>query len=67
MTTKVISIPVRSVTHRSARTRSTVAIRDVVLGAAFLQAFPVAVNLTAVLSEDGVPDRTVPLVERQGP
>ena len=45
----------------------TIRARDVVLAAGFLVAFPLAVNLTGALSADGVPDRTVPFVERGTP
>jgi hypothetical protein len=45
----------------------TIRARDVVLAVAFLVAFPLAVNLTGALSSDGIPDRTVPFVERGTP
>lgn len=63
---RATTIPVRSVTHRSARSSSLTA-RDVVLTATFLLAFPLAVNVTAVLAEDGIPDRRVPLLDRRAP
>jgi hypothetical protein len=43
---------------------STFQARDVVLAVAFLVAFPLAVNVTGALSSDGIPDRTVPVVDR---
>ena len=43
------------------------ALRDVVLVATFLFAFPIAVTVTGALSDDGLPDRGVPIVERGAP
>ena len=44
-----------------------VTVRDVVLAATFLFAFPVAIAVTGALSDDGLPDRGVPIVERGAP
>jgi hypothetical protein len=38
--------------------------RDIVVGIAALIAFPMAINLPAVLAGDGSPDRGLPLFER---
>ena len=38
--------------------------RDIIVGIAALIAFPMAINLPAVLAGDGSPDRSLPLFER---
>ena len=40
--------------------------RDIIVGIAALIAFPMAINLPAVLAGDGSPDRRLPLFERGG-
>ena len=74
MSGKAISVPHRALGVHSSPARprraalaTRVTVRDVVLATAFLFAFPVAITVTGALSEDGLPDRAVPLVERGAP
>ena len=74
MSGKAITVPHRALGVRSVRRQPRgvalaphVTIRDVVLATTFLLAFPVAVTVTGALSDDGVPDRTVPIVDRATP
>jgi len=74
MSAKAFTIPPRSLTRRPARHRNLASVstrstrtRDVVLAVAFFVAFPLSVNLTEALSQDGIADRTVPFVERGTP